>query len=304
MRLHIASLVGNLVSPALSSAMMNRTGPWLVMCVGIACLLVAAVAFMFVPETLRQKQTQTKPIGLRAHLSLSISQLKDSFSILQSPLILLLITTLLTQPIFPATIQLLIQFISKRYAVKLMDTGYVQTTYGAAQVFQALVVLPFLSSLLRNTSTWPFFMENDQQRDLSLARWSIFILIPGLLILGAAPTLAVFILGLLVLALGSGYGSLIKALMSLYVDPEHRSRLFSLVGMVDVAGSVYSGPMLAGLFSLGMKIGTGWIGLPYYVLAIITAGAWVVLLFVKLPRNVQSSPVMSPNTSEYDGPQS
>ncbi|KAI1119138.1 hypothetical protein F5Y14DRAFT_446349 [Nemania sp. NC0429] len=85
--------------------------------------------------------------------------------------------------------------------------------------------------------------------------FSYAILFLGALTPGLAPTLAGFVLGLLLMAVGSGFGSLSKSLMSIYVDPAHRSRLFSLVGMVEVLGSVFSQPLLAGLFSLGLRCG-------------------------------------------------
>jgi len=86
-----------------------------------------------------------------------------------------------------------------------------------------------------------------------------------------------------VLALGSGHSSFARALMSVHVDVEHRSRLFTLVGMLETAGTMYAGPLLAGLFSVGMRKGGGWIGLPYLVLAGFAVVALVVLLFVRLP---------------------
>ena len=350
MRIHVAGLVGNLASPALSSALMNITGPWPVMWLAVAGVLVAAATVMFVPESLHRDHGNPPThddepvpypsheipadtasgaingtVGLKEHVMQTLYQLTESLSVLNSPsLVILLTTDFLMQPVASAMMQLLIQYVSNRFRIKIEDTGYVQTTYGAAQVFQALVGIPVISRLMTMSSppsSSPpslrhhrrrrcyrrgqqllrrlFTARNGQQRDLLLTRWSFFVLVPGLLLVGAAPTLPVFILGLLVMAVGSGYASFTRSLMSLYVDLEHRSRLFTLVGMVETAGSVYSGPMLAAIFSLGMKLGGGhgdgdgdgdgdrsrsWIGLPYYVLAMMTTAASMLLFFVKLPR--------------------
>jgi MFS family permease len=210
-----------------------------------------------------------------------LKQLKESLLILNRPLILLFLTLFITAPAYHSMFQFMAQYISKCYAIKLKDTGYVQTVYGCAQVFVAFVGIPVASKLLTPGPATPL---QDQQRDLKLALISFGIFIPGFLFLGSAPTLAYFIFALLVLALGSGYSSFARALMSSHVDPEHRSRLFTLVGMLETAGTMYSGPLLAGLFSLGMRKGGQWIGLPYLVLAGFAAMALVVMAFVRLPK--------------------
>jgi MFS family permease len=285
MRIHVAALVGHLISPALSSAMMNATGPRPVLCMAVVLLLIAALAFLFIPETLQHPRalTSSSTESFKRHLYNALKQLKESLLILNRPLILLFLTLFITAPAYHSMFQFMAQYISKCYAIKLKDTGYVQTVYGCAQVFVAFVGIPVASKLL-TPKPGPATPLQDQQRDLKLALISFGIFIPGFLFLGSAPTLAYFIFALLVLALGSGYSSFARALMSSHVDPEHRSRLFTLVGMLETAGTMYSGPLLAGLFSLGMRKGGQWIGLPYLVLAGFAAMALVVMAFVRLPK--------------------
>ncbi|KAE9367111.1 MFS general substrate transporter [Stipitochalara longipes BDJ] len=290
MRIHVASLVGHLISPALSSAMMNVIGPRPVMCVAVALLLIAALAVLFIPETLQHPRTLTSSSSqsFKHHLVNAVKQLRESLLIPKAPLILLFFALFITAPAYHSTTQFLTQYVSKRYAIKLKDTGYVQTMYGCAQVFVALVGIPVASKLL-TSEPGPRTPAQDQKRDFKLALLSFGILIPGFLLLGSAPTLVYFTFGLLILALGSGYISFARALASSHVDPEHRSRLFSLVGMLETAGTMYSGPLLAGLFSVGMSKRRQWIGLPYLVLAGFAAVGGVAMGFVRLPR----SPVIS-----------
>ncbi|ORY57232.1 major facilitator superfamily transporter [Pseudomassariella vexata] len=291
LRTHVASLVGNLMSPTLASLMMQITGPWPTLMVAVVCLLSAAIAFLFIPETSKYEDSHTdegldQPASFKVHLQHSFSHLKESLSILKNPsLILLLLTALGSFPITQAVLQFMVQFVSKRYNIAIKYTGYIQTIYGVAQTLQALVVIPWISRwLLKDSTLSPFHMTNEHIRDLTLARWSFGIIAVGALILGVAPSLGLFVFGLIVLAVGSAYNSLTRSLMTLYIDPEHRSRLFSVVGMIEVVGAFYSRPMLAGLFSLGMKLGGGWIGMPYYALAIFCATMVVILLFVRLPK--------------------
>jgi MFS family permease len=133
------------------------------------------------------------------------------------------------------------QFLSKRYDIELSKTGYVQSSYGVAQIIHALVILPWFSRFLMKDSTPRRLRAPDEQRrDLSLARASYGLLLAGFIVLGLAPALPAFMFGLFILALGSGYGSFTKTLMSLHVDPEHRSRLFSLIGSKLAHNAVHS----------------------------------------------------------------
>ncbi|KAH9883212.1 MFS general substrate transporter [Xylariomycetidae sp. FL2044] len=292
MRAHVASLCGNLISPGLASIMMSRQGPWPCMWLAVALLATAGISFLFVPETVPPRSPERpveaaveQPSTFGAKLSHTVSRYRESLSMLKSPsLILLLVTLLLTTPVSVATLQFMTQFVSKRYGIKIYQTGYVQSAYGVVQVLCALVFLPWVSKLLiKGSVPARFRASNEHSRDLTLMRWSHGILIVGALVLGLSPTLAGFVFGLVLMAIGAGYNSLNRSMMSLYVDPEHRSRLFSLVGMVDVVGAVYSQPMLAALFAVGLRLEGGWIGLPYYVLSAQVAVVLGLLMLVRLP---------------------
>ncbi|KAI1489774.1 major facilitator superfamily domain-containing protein [Biscogniauxia mediterranea] len=289
MRLHAASLCGTLMSPALSSLLMSRAGgPWPSLWVAVALLSLAALSFfLFVPETLTTTTKRTAP-------SATMQELLRS----RRSLVLLLASALGAAPALFATLQFMAQFASRRYGLRLAQTGYVQSGYGGAQMVQALVVLPLVSRWWRRQRSTPSLSpsslsrtspsssnNSEHHRDLSLALWSYAILVLGAVVLGASPRLGGFVFGLALTALGSGFGSLSKSLMSLYVDAGQRSRLFSLVGVVEVLGSAYAHPMLAGLFALGMRLGGGWIGLPYYGLAVLVAACGSLLLFVRLPES-------------------
>jgi hypothetical protein len=304
MRLQVSGLVGSLVSPALSSAMMAVTGPWPVMPVAVACLVVDAIAFLFVPETVQHKDEDSEEIGLdsphigfKDHTLRTLSQLKESLLILSSPsLSILILTCLATTPFATGVLQFLVQFVSKRYGVPIKNTGYIQMAYGLLQIIQALIVLPWISTFLLKLTITPastptptfIHIPDDPKRDLLLAKYSFYSILIGFLTLGFAPSIAVFLLGLMILAIGSGYNSLVRSLMSLYVDEKYLSRLFSLVGMVEIIGSLFGAPMMAGLLTVGMRLGGEWIGLPYYGLAGLCGVCIGILWFVRLPEHGES----------------
>ncbi|CAK1358558.1 unnamed protein product [Cercospora beticola] len=287
MRIHVVAMLGNLASPGLASILMNLVGPWPLLFVAVALLLSAGIPFIFIPETLRaDNPDQTKTLSFSG----TLANARRSLSLLKSPwLALLFVTSLLSQPIAPATSVFLPQFVSKRYDIQVKNTGYVQTVSGAVQIFMVLLGLPILSRYIlasrENANPWKIMhAENEQKRDLVLARFSFILVILGTLGLAFSLSLGGFISGLVVLSLGSGYSSYTRGLMSLYVDKEQTSTLFSLVGMIDVLGAMYSGLTFAKLFSVGMDIGGVWVGLPFFVLALVTIVAMVPLFLLRLPE--------------------
>ncbi|CAI6088547.1 unnamed protein product [Clonostachys chloroleuca] len=216
-----------------------------------------------------------------------ISKLLKMMSLPITPsLFIFFLLTFLSIPVALATQMFMSQYVSKRYHIKLSSTGYIQSTFGVGHIMQAFIILPLVSRLLTSTTTPAIFRVKDEKlRDVVLLRGSFFFLIVGLIVVGLATDLIGFMFGLVVLVLGSGYASLLKSLMSLYADAKHRSRLFSLIGMVEVLARVYSEPALAGLYSLGLRHGGGWIGIPYFGVALFIAVCLALLSFVKLPKS-------------------
>lgn len=294
LRIHIASVCGNLVAPTLSSFLMAQYGPWPPTWIGLGLIASSIIVVLFIPETLHAKpqiaESEDEAISdQNSRLSQLLERLKHSLSIIKSPsLVLLLIISLFSMPVTLSTGSFMPVFMSKRYDTQLYQGGYVQTALGAAQMLQSLVILPWLSrALMQSIKLRP---ADEHHRDLSIARWSAGVSMAAALLLGLAPTLAAFVFGLFILSLGTGLFSIVRSLMSLYVDPVHRSRLFGLVGMVEIVGQIYAQPMLAELFKIGMRLGGEWIGLPYFVLSVLVAVVTGLLLFVKVSPKVQSQP--------------
>ncbi|KAF3026478.1 hypothetical protein E8E14_012970 [Neopestalotiopsis sp. 37M] len=302
MRLHVSSMFGNLVSPALASILMPHTGPWPLVWFSGVLVLIPIFGIFFVPETLSNnnnpetdadmsrtaESNEQENASLAARLSRSMAELKNSLPMLKSPsvVLLLLATAMTVMPVFYSTMSFMSQFVSKRYHIHLAYTGYVQAVYGAAHVLVILVAIPWLSewSLRPATGSAPrwLHMPNERRRDLAFMRWSFAPLIAGPVLMALSTSLPAFVCGLLVMSLGSGSGSYVTSVLTFYVAPEERTRAFSLMGIMQIVGSLYAMPMLAGLFTAGMRIGGLGIGLPYIGVATLCTLAVVLLAFVRL----------------------
>ncbi|KAL7619931.1 hypothetical protein AAE478_010478 [Parahypoxylon ruwenzoriense] len=289
MRVHVTSLVGNLISPALSSAMMSSTGPWPVMLFALILWTISTALIGLIPETYHREplaeNAELRSATFKARVLRTLDQLKDTLSIIRiRSVALVLCICFLSLPVLICTFQFMVQFVSKSYQVPLAETGYIQSIYGIAHIVVILLIIPYISSLVVRP-TIPSWLRilNESRRDLVLVRWSYAAYVAGTLILGISPSLSVFVLGLVVMSLGSGSASFIKSIAVLHVNPQHRSRLFTLMALLEVASNIWATPALAGLFTLGMRLGGEWIGLPYLGVSLTCIVMLVLALFVRVP---------------------
>lgn len=103
--------------------------------------------------------------------------------------------------------------------------------------------------------------------------------------MAASGTIGLTIFGLIVTTLGTGYSAFARSLITTLVDQQHVGRLFAAVSAVDTLGSLAAGPSLNALYSVGLKKGGSWIGLPFYCVAIICSiagvGVWSFGMFTR-----------------------
>lgn len=288
MRAYLSGMLGNLVAPAVSGRIMDKVGPWFVVRLAIGGFLLLAVAVHILPDVKpasKEPQDHIAQQALPKHgvvgaIEHSVIRIRESLAVFQSPsLVLLLLASLAVFPLAQSTMQLMSQFASKRYHISLAQTGYLSSLYGFATALSILWILPAVASFLAAPARIP----NSRQRDLFLIRASSVVLMIGSSVMSTAPNLGTFILGLAILSLGAGWGSHLRSLATIYVDAAHRTRLYSIMSIVETVGNVYAQPMLAALFTAGMKLGHVWIGLPYLGIALLVALALALLLLVRLP---------------------
>lgn len=289
MRIDVASMAGNLLAPTLVSATMPLLGPWYSIMIGAALMLSAGVLVWLLPETMPSvpKANESEGFTLRTSLLDAFNDLRRSFSLFRSAdMLLLVVSCLANHPIISSTLQFLNIFVPKRYHVHITETGYIQTAFGISQAFILLCFMPFLSTAIMEPSAARCFgIKSEKHRDLVLARASYFVSAVGAFIMAASPSLGGFVVGILALSVGSGQSSLVKSVLAVYVDAEHRSRLFTVLSVVDTISQFYAHPMLAGLFAEGMRLGGEWIGLPYLGISALCIIPCLLLFFVRLPRN-------------------
>lgn len=270
----LASFIGNLLGPLVSSAIMEIASPWIPLLSAIVLVPIGVSTFLFIPETLQVKDSddddslQDNPSmisSIKLHARHTLTQLTESFTMLKSPsLTIILLSFVVQTSLFFGKTTFFIQYFSKRFQWTLAKTGYLLSYRGIISVAVLLFILPGFSKLLMSPSL-PF-RYSAAKKDLVLAKCSAVFMIFGFLLIGG-PTVPIVFIGIIIATLGDGLAPLSRSLLTAYIDPQHTSRIFTLVGIVEALGSIYAGPALAGFFTVGMRWQGSWLGLPYFWLA-------------------------------------
>ncbi|KAL4926548.1 uncharacterized protein BDV17DRAFT_293348 [Aspergillus undulatus] len=126
-------------------------------------------------------------------------------------------------------------------------------------------------------------------RDRRYAILSVALTASGLMVVAAAPGLAVEAAGLLLVACGSCTTGLLMSLLGGAVQPRQVSTVYSAALMLSIVVSSVAGPVANTLLVEGLVLGWMWMGLPFAVAAVVMAGVTVasVAISAEKPENFE-----------------
>ena len=290
----VAVLAAQASATTLASLLMGKFGPWVPILAGYGIGVSAAIVALFIPETLQTVQKQShdpqlslelgsdamKPVTwsdrLLDHATSSVESVRFLF---ENRTVLILTLTFFINTIGTSSINIAIQYASKRFSVLISSAGFLITIRAIITIIYFLALLPFMGRVLETK-----FHQSGSARDLWLARLTVLCLPFGFTLMSLSPKLALMAVGMVFTALGSGCGSLVRSIANSMVDIDQVARLNGAISIVDTLGILVSGPLLAEVFSLGLRMGGAWIALPFFIAAILTAIASLILWLVKVPE--------------------
>jgi MFS transporter, PCFT/HCP family, solute carrier family 46 (folate transporter), member 1 len=277
---------GALVGPLLAGILMAKYGPWVPIYVTLFAIPPILIILMMIPETLVKKQkADGAKLGMRDHIANGIKEFSSAFQILKKvDICLVLVVFFFLNPRAAAQSSTLTQYISKHFGWTLAQTSILLSPLSIVEML-VLGLLPKLSDVL----TSPRFGFTNFRRDLFLTRVSMLLLAVAILIQGISTNIVIFLFALFVAQLGSAVNPLARATVSHFVDPAYTSRLYALIGMVEVLGSFTGGPVLAWFFSKGLELKGIFTGLPWFYVSFLCFLTFTALLFVKPPPPGKSS---------------
>lgn len=153
----------------------------------------------------------------------------------------------------------------RRLHWSMSDAGLVSIVKLWSNLAVVALVLPITSQILTRLH------YNPLQRDLWLARGIALAVVAGLLITGFSNGRAMVIIGTVLLSPDSAFIPVARSLLVLFNGEQHTGVLFTLVVVMQSLSLLIGLPLLEWLFKVGSHWGAAWYGLPFIVLAVLTA---------------------------------
>ena len=189
--------------------------------------------------------------------SLNVRLLAQLNLLTTSPLLIILILTFFANSLGLRAFSILFQYVSSRFSISLSTASLFIPLNASVNFFvlffvlSALMHVPFLAKL------------STPAKVLRVAQCSLLLLILGLLGIGLAPRVETIVVTIVVYALGAGYFGAVRSFVTSMVRADQVGQLYGILGIVDTAGSLVSGPVLSAFFGLGMRLGGLLTGLPF-----------------------------------------
>lgn len=281
--------MGDLVGLLLASRLM-LSSPWLPIGLSLVVMVLVAGTMLLIPETLPPRKRNgpgsdtyddDSPLSaVRSHARELRAQLATAARMLRQPsLCLVLFAFLCPAPVGMATSTLFVQYVSKRFGWSMASVGYLLSVKTVVNILVIVVAIPGLSRLLTSGVLGRSLSARDKDR--ILARASAFALVAGFALVAAGPSVGAVVAGLIVKTLGGGLSSLCRSLAAAHTTPDNTAKLQTVIGIITTVGMLVAAPTLAVLFSLGMRLGGGMIGLPYAAMTFYLAVTALALCFVR-----------------------
>ncbi|ODH45312.1 hypothetical protein ACO22_00190 [Paracoccidioides brasiliensis] len=316
----VAIMVSEFISSVVTSCLM-KYNPWIPMCIGWSLTLIGILPAVGLPETKgafasekehadefpesiplnyehnslpreqfhEQSHAHIRSYAKGSHLLSKLNRMASEFSfIFQDKHLMFLLSTFLVYRLSRGTSWLLIQYISKRYHWTLANANFLNSFKYILTVFLFLVVLPLSSWYLTSCRRMHF-----RQKDLTMSKASVILLLIGTFIMGISPSISLFITGLVVQTLGIGFVFIIRSLATTMVHRDQTARLYTAIEMLQSIGVTIASPTVTMFFNWGLEMGDGWIGLPWVVASGLFGATAILLWMYRLPSLAKQSVALS-----------
>lgn len=157
-----------------------------------------------------------------------------------------------------------------------MQASFLIALRGGVNLILLLALLPLLNRVLAAKRWTP------RPRDLFITRISALSLALGAITIALAPHPFFAALGVSVMALGAGYASTARSLVTTMVEQNSTGALYTALAVTSGASGLVAGPLLALTFRWGVSLGPAASGVPFLFVATLFAMSWVAMQFVCL----------------------
>ncbi|KAG8415784.1 hypothetical protein J3458_009604 [Metarhizium acridum] len=255
--------------------------PWIPMLISsVVTALGFLGALIFLPETLppeerdsgitgvsnHHRDDQTTSTGAKYGFQVRWTNLVAGFAAMMkwvrqnARLVLVLVC------FFPCSIgqqasgSLLLQYASKRLNWSLGKASYLVSLGAGINLIVHAIGIPALSTLLLCR-----LKLHEIAKDKGIAQISGFFLVLGTSIIFAAGSWPILVLGQVLYSMGLAFSVPARSIVTSMVEKRHLAALYTTISVLLYGGMLTGGPLFAGAFGWGLRMGGLWIGMPYLI---------------------------------------
>lgn len=140
------------------------------------------------------------------------------------------------------------QYIPKRFDVSFATTSRVLSIPSLECVVLLLWILPGIKALAQSS-----YHAASMTVDLYFVQYGFLIQALGTFVMASAPNLFIFVLGILVFALGCSTRPALQSVLADLASPDHVAVLFTIIAVADLIGSAAGTLLLNWAFSIVLR---------------------------------------------------
>ncbi|KAL4935447.1 major facilitator superfamily domain-containing protein [Aspergillus oleicola] len=158
----------------------------------------------------------------------------------------------------------MLQYVSRRFEWSMGKASILKSLKGTINLILLLIILPSMSRLLTVR-----FHFSPVKRDLLISRVSAAFQTLGLILMGTVSHPIPFILGLSITSLGWGFPSALRSVATALVSDHQVGLLNTIIALVQGFAGVLGMPGIAAVFRMGINWGSNWMGMLFFVAALL-----------------------------------
>ncbi|KID77225.1 Major facilitator superfamily domain, general substrate transporter, partial [Metarhizium brunneum ARSEF 3297] len=301
LQLTVAVLISQAISTPLASVLMANYGTTLPIAFGYGLGLSVCFMCSFVPETVHlgtSKNAEELPFDEAAIASSHVAKQNWKARIiglfspkssglslwLLSPTLLASLAILFVDSFNASTINILVQYTSKKLSIPISSVGSLVTIRAAMTIIVILLVVPYIGRRLE--TKWRL---DSHSRDLWLARITMSICPFGFALLAMGQSVIAIAVGMVLVATSwACCSSLVRSIATAMVSPERTSGLYAVINVFQAVGALVGNPLLAELLAVDVRSGNGWISLPFGLAGVLSILSCAIIWAVRLPPTTGS----------------
>ncbi|KAH7411428.1 hypothetical protein BKA64DRAFT_569797, partial [Cadophora sp. MPI-SDFR-AT-0126] len=187
-----------------------------------------------------------------------------------------------------AMLNILIQYASVRFGLKISSGAIFYTETAIVNIFLFLFLVPQLTAYIRSK-----YNVRPVVLDLVLVRTSVTLMCIGCLAIGFVQSSSLLPIGVFIFA--AGFGSRVSALslVSYWISDDAKATLYAAIVVLESLGHAVGDPSIQQIFAASLQLPPFWMALPFFVGAAFYFLAVVSTVFIRLEKPLT-------NASEHD----